>query len=188
MYIDVEKMGKTKELLLKIAKGINPLTGEPFEKQSFLNDPKIVRGFYFMAEVLDNTAKGGYQNRYRGGYDKFIITPEQKSRVTFPAEKIGVNEFSRCVNSCIDLNQSRKLTGVELNKRLKKLGILNAENTPEGKTRTILNETSAKYGFETEKRSYNGVEYDKILINEAGKKYLLDNLEKIMAVELEKAS
>jgi hypothetical protein len=48
----------------------------------------------------------------------------------------------------------------------------------------VVNPQSAQYGLENEKRSFNGVEYDMVVISDKGKKYLLDNLEEIMAVEV----
>jgi len=174
-----EKIEKAKAVILKIAKGMDPLTGEMMNEDSFLNDPRIIRCFFFVAEVLDNVLKGAYSKA--GKPEKFVITPEQKEQVVFPEGKIGVNEFSRCINKCIDPNVSKKLTGVELNKKLKQMGILSEEIDPvTGKTRTTINDNSYKYGFESEKRSYNGVEYEMVLINDKGKSFLLDNLEAIM--------
>ena len=172
-----QKIEKAKEILEKIAKGVDPLTGEQIEGESFLNDPRMIRCFYFVAEVLDNVNKGVYSSR-RGG--KFVITEEQKKMVEFPAENIGVNEFSKRINACIDPAVSKNLTGTELNKKLKKLGILSEEQYGEGKTRTTTNDRSAEFGFELEPKSYNGVEYNMVVINDIGKKYLLENIEQIM--------
>jgi len=179
---EFEKIEKAKIILQKIAKGINPITGEQIEDNSFLNDARMIRCFYFVAEVLDNVRKGAY-GPTKNKLTKFVITPEQKKRVEFPPNKIGVNEFSRCINSCIDLSISKKLSGVELNNKLKKLGILSEEPTAKGKTRTVINENSINYGFESERRTYNGVEYEMVVINDKGKKYLLDNIESIMGEE-----
>lgn len=180
MATEYEKMEKAKIVLTKIAKGINPLTGEQIRKESFLNDPKIIRCFYFVAEVLDNVINGAYSNR---GKINFVITPEQKSKVKFPEGEIGVSEFSRCINMCIDPIKSKNLTAAELNKRLKKIGILSEVLNPAtGKMRTITNSNSEKYGLTMVKQSYNGVEYDKVVMNDNGKKYLLDNIEKIMGI------
>ncbi|MCQ1530181.1 hypothetical protein [Lutispora saccharofermentans] len=185
MNEELEKIQKARLVLQKIAKGINPVNGEQIEQESFLNDPRIIRCFYYVAEVLDNVAKGAYSSRRSGpGAAKFFITPEQKARVQFPEGKIGVNEFSKCINMCIDLNESKKLTGVELNKRLKALGILSEEQTEEGKTRTVINDNSKNYGFESEKKNYNGVEYEMVMINDKGKQYLLENIEEIMKAEI----
>ena len=117
MVSDQEKMEKAKNILLKIAKGIDPITGETIDSNSFLNDPRMIRCFYFIAEVLDNVMNGVYSRA--GKLQDFIITPEQKRKVQLPEGKIGVNEFSKHINACIDPNVSKKLTGVELNRRLK---------------------------------------------------------------------
>jgi len=185
MNEELEKIQKAKLVLQNIANGINPINGEKIEDESFLNDPRIIRCFYFVADVLDNVIRGAYSSKISGPRPKvFVITMEQKSKVRFPEGKIGVNEFSRCVNMCIDPNKSKRLTGAEINKRLKALGILSEETTETGKTRTVINDNSINYGFESQRKSYNGVEYDMVVMNDKGKKYLLDNIEEIMRTEI----
>ena len=179
MYFETEKIEKAKDMMGQIANGMNPLSGEQLLGDNLLSDAGMVRCFYFVTEVLDDILKVSLNGRNK--ITTFVITPEQKNRVVLPDNPIGVNEFSRCINACLNLNESKKLTGVELNRKLKKLGVLSEEVTEEGKRRTIINQKSAEYGFETERKSYNGVEYDKIVMNAAGKKYLLDNIETIMA-------
>lgn len=174
---ETEKIEKAINVLQKIAKGIDPLTGGQISEDSFLNDPKIIRCFYFVSEVLDNVVKGAYSNR---NLTNFNITEEQRKNVVFPEGKIGVNEFSKVINKYIDPITSKKITGVELNKRLKKRGILSEVETNDGKKRTVTNDSSIKYGFESISREYNGVEYDQVVINDKGKYFLLENLEKIM--------
>ncbi len=181
MHSEIEKIEKSIAVLEKIARGVDPLSGEILRENSFLNDPKIIRCFYFVTEVLKNVSQGAYSNPKA---TEFVITGEQKKRVEFPEGKIGVNEFSKRVNECLDLCFSKRLTGVELNRRLKKLGVLSEEKTENGKTRTIVNDNSGKYGFEMEKRAYNGVEYEAVVMNDSGKKYLLDNIEAIMAMSI----
>lgn len=182
MYFEAEKIEKAKGFMQKLAEGINPISGEIIQNDSMVSDVKLIGCFNFIAEVLDNIQKQGAEGRKREL--QFVITPEQKSKVSLPEDKIGVNEFSKRINECLNLDVSRRLTGVDLNKRLKKLGVLSEEQAEDGKTRTITNEKSAGYGFEMEKKQYKGVEYDMVLINSQGKKYLLENLETIMAVEL----
>ncbi|MGI5838674.1 MAG: hypothetical protein ACOX8W_03340 [bacterium] len=47
----------------------------------------------------------------------------------------------------------------------------------------MLGPRSGEHGIESEHRNYNGNEYEMILFNEAGKQFLLENLEKVMAME-----
>jgi hypothetical protein len=184
MVSEAEKMEKAKNVLLKIAKGIDPLTGEIISENSFLNDARIIRCFYYVTEVLDKAMKGTY-GRVGKKPVVFSITPEQKNEVKFPESNIGVNEFARCINMYIDTSKSKKVTGVRINKGLKKMGILSEQDTGNGKTRTITNSESMKYGFETEKKIFNGSEYEMVVINNKGKKYLLDNIESLMSDEQE---
>lgn len=180
MQDEFDRIDKAKVVLEKIARGVDPLTGDPVGEDSFLNDARIVRCFYFAGEILDNVLNGVYSSRSSKSQG-FFITPEQKERIRFTSGKIGVNEFSKNINECIDLSRSKKLTGVELNRRLKKMGVLGDADAGGGKKRTALSDESAKYGFEMERRSYNGVEYEMVVINDDGKRYLLDNIETIMA-------
>jgi hypothetical protein len=182
MISDFEKMDKAKAVLMKIAKGINPLTGKPINDESFLNDPKIIRCFYFIAEVLDNVRNGTYVRNSK--LTSFSISPEQKEMVVLPEGPIGVTEFSKHVNMCIDQSVSKKLTGVEINKRLKKMGVLGEETNPvTGKSRTVTTPNSREYGFEMMTRSFNGSEYDMVVMNDTGKRYLMDHLEEMMSME-----
>ncbi|HBF40163.1 MAG TPA: hypothetical protein DDW50_23005 [Firmicutes bacterium] len=179
MIHELEKITKAKNVLFKIAKGIDPLSGETLSENGFFSDPRIIRCFYYVTEILDDVINEG-PDMDSLKPKEFKISPEEKMRVVFPEGKIGVNEFSRQVNLWIDPARSKKLTGAELNKRLKKMGILSEKILESGKTKTVTNETSAKFGFEMEKRSFHGVEYDMVLINDGGKKYLLQNIDTIM--------
>jgi hypothetical protein len=180
MISEKERMLKAREILIKMANGINPVNGEQIEGESFLHDPRIIRCLYYVSDVLEKVATGKMTQNKPG---KFIISPEEKAQVVLPAGKIGVNEFARAINNVIDPTRSKKLTGAVLNKQLKKMGILDEESYEDGKTRTILNKKSPEYGIESEKRNYNGNEYEMILFNDKGKQFLLENLEKIMSFE-----
>lgn len=181
MGADREKLEKAKEILRKMAEGIDPLNGTPIESKSFLHDPRMIRCLYFIQGVLNCAIEGNMRSSVPKPAE-FVITAEEKSRIALPNGRIGVNEFAKCVNSVIDPDKSKRLTGVELNRNLKRIGLLDDQLLADGKKRTALNARSAEHGIETEKRNFNGSEYDMILFNDDGKRYLLDNLEKILGI------
>jgi hypothetical protein len=168
---------EVKIVIENIVKGINPITGEQIAESSLLNDARIIRCLYYLVEILQNKKR---RSERSSKTKEFIITPEQKGMLAFPPEKIGIAVFSRCINDVLDPNVSKKVTGIVINKKLKKLGILSEEKTQDGHTRTIINEKSIEYGFESKRKSFNGTEYDQVLINDDGKKYLLENIEMLM--------
>jgi hypothetical protein len=179
MVQEKEKLVKANEILRKMANGINPLTGEQLEEESFLHDPRVIRCLYFIQEVL-NRAIDGQLRVTPGKLEGFVITADEKQMIQLPQGRIGINEFAKCVNRVIDLNKSRKVSGMELNKRLKRIGVLSEEVMSDGRKRTLPGVNSHEYGIEMETRNYNGNEYEMILFNDKGKQYLLDNLETIL--------
>jgi hypothetical protein len=181
MNPEKEKLLKAGEALNKIANGINPVTGEPIVQESFLQDPRIVRCLFYTKDILQKLADSGFRTGPRPS--SFSITAEEKARVELPPGNIGINQIAHCINEVININRSIKLTGVELNKRLKKMGILSEQPGQKGKTRTSVNAKSKDYGIELEKRSFQGNEYEMVLFTEKGKQFLLDNLERIMKTE-----
>lgn len=184
MNLDIDKIKKARVVLDKMANGINPVDGTKITEESFLNDPRIIRCLFFVNEILQRTIDGDLQDK---NLDRkklpFVITAEEKARVEFPAEEIGVNAFAQCINKVINPNVSKKLTGLELNKGLKRMGILGELVDNEGKKKTIVPEGSEKYGIRTLLVNYNGTEYEKVIFDKKAVQHLLDNLENIMGFE-----
>ena len=79
----------------KIADGTNPINGEAIEGDILLNVPRIIRCLYFVTEVLDKVIKGEYTNKKA---NEFIITEEEKAKVTFTEGNIGANEMAKNIN------------------------------------------------------------------------------------------
>jgi hypothetical protein len=108
------------------------------------------------------------------------MTEEQLSMIELPSGKIGVNTFARAINAVIDLNQSKKLKGLMINKKLKLIGILSETIDKDGKKRTTTNDKSEGYGIESVTKLFNGQEYEQVVFNDNGKEFLLKNIVDIM--------
>lgn len=175
MLSEIEKIEKAKNIIKQIADGTNPVNGDVIEGDVLLNDPRIIRCFYFVSEVLNNVIKGEYKKPSR-----FVITEHEKARVVFTEGNTGVNQIAQCINKQINPLVSKKTTGAAINIGLTRMGIITKTRNDEGKTRTTVNEDSHLYGFHLEKRNFNGRDYDVVVIDDKGKKFILDNIEEIM--------
>lgn len=175
--IEKEQILKVKEILLKMAGGIDPIHGEVISEESFLNDPNIIRSFYYTVDVLEHVVQG---TLYKRQTSTFHITQEQINKVVLPEGKIGVSDFTNCINAVLDI-QDKKVNSTDLNRRLRLMQILDESKGEDGRVKTIIGVQSHQYGFESERRSFHGHEYDKIVINDQGKRFLLENLERIMS-------
>lgn len=180
MDAESRKLKRAIEIMKMMAEGLNPFTSEPYDENTFLNDPRMVRCLYYVIEILEKMEAGEIGQFVEKKDLPFIITQEEKAKVVLPEEKIGVNTFAKCINQVINPLKSRKLTGVLLNNQLKKMGILSEEETEGGKHRTAVNDTSIQYGIEIMEANYNGNLYEKVVFNDKGKKFLLEHLEEIM--------
>ncbi|MEH7436746.1 hypothetical protein V7182_04550 [Neobacillus drentensis] len=177
MAKDYEKLVESRNLLHKMANGMNPVDGMPIKAEGFLNDPRIIRSLFFLVDYLDEElSKEPRQKRV-----KFIITDNQLNQVVLPEGNIGINDFANAINAVIDTRTTRRINGTMINKQLKKLGILGEGKTEEGKTRTVTNDKSEGYGIVTAVRFYNDRQYEQVVFNDTGKEFLLRNLQKIMS-------
>lgn len=184
MINDIEKIEKAKDIIVKLANGISPVDGEEIKKDNVVNDPRMIRCFFFVSEVLENLIAGEYSKASKKR--KFIINDEQKDSVIFTEGEIGVNEISKCINQKINPLISKNVTGNLINRGLKRMGILTEINNNDKSRRTSIIETSHNYGFIEIKKSYNGREYFQVVANDVGKKFVLDNIEEIMTKDNEK--
>jgi hypothetical protein len=177
MEFSKENILRAQEIMLNLANGKEPYSDKSFQSVDFLSDPKMIRCFFFVADVLEKASHGGIGNL--PAPENYVITQEELAKVELPEGNLGVNTFCKAVNEAIDPYKSKKLTGASLNSKLKKLGILSEEKTEKSR-KTVTNKNSEEFGFINVKREYNGVEYDQVQINEKGKAYLLKNLIDIM--------
>jgi hypothetical protein len=54
MTLDLEKLLESKDIIQKLANGINPLDQSPIEEENFLNDPQIIRPLFFIIDYISN--------------------------------------------------------------------------------------------------------------------------------------
>ena len=179
MTDDDKKLERSIELMRALTEGINPFTGE-VQEDGLLNDPRMLRCLYYVIEILEKAREGSglrYINRKTLPY----YFPEGlMAKVALPSESIGVNAFAKAVNMVLDAARSKNLTGNALNLQLKKMGILTDIAEENGKHRTGVNDSSREYGIEVVTGNFEGKVFEKVVFNEKGKRFLLENLQRIM--------
>jgi len=173
MVTEKQKIERAREIFNTIIQGKDPFTGELIDENSFLNNPKMIRCLCFVNEILLREISGRNTKQSKA---RFVITKEQLMNIQLPEQDMGVSDFVNCVNELIDLEKMKRLSTSRVNRALKERGILGEENMTDGSHPTICIEQSKEYGFYSVKARYNDHEYDKIMVNEKGKKFLLENL------------
>lgn len=175
---DIVKLVEAKEVIEKLANGMNPIDHSVVESTHFLNDSRVIRPLFYLVQYINDELAG--KRKLVPKPTKFVITDEQLANISLPQGNIGINDFANAVNEVIDLSYSKKLSGTVVFKKLKELGILSESINTEGRRRTITNENSAAYGIECVKRFYKGRPYTQVVFNDIGKDFLIQNLRKLI--------
>lgn len=142
-----KRLLESKEILLKIASGINPLDDTPIHDESFLHNPQVIRPLFFLADYLTNEMQKSNRTIPTRRPNKFTISDKQLESVALPSGSIGIYDFAQSINASLAPSISKKITGAMIYKKLKEMGILSEEVNNQGYRTTVTNEKSEGYGM-----------------------------------------
>lgn len=179
MANEVDKLLRAREIMNMLIQGVNPVSGIDIINESFLHDPKMIRCFSYIVDILSKEIE--YQGKkHLSSREKFDPERIDFTKVSFPDNDCGVNTLASCINDAVDERVMKKITGIQINKQLKAMGILAEEKDELGKSRTVVTSRAIDYGIISVKSSYNGREYDKVLFNDNGKQFIINHFIEIM--------
>ena len=177
--IDLKKLDISIEYIKRMAEGRNPINNEALEEESILNNPNVIRCFYFIEEVLK-------QVRDAGGRVK-----EKKRKKTFPIEHLkmysyrkdlSISNFVNQINEGIDEEIYKKLSSSKITSWLKAMGYIDMYDNPEwNQKHSITTEKGREIGIYSEEReSSNGRRYVVLIYSRKAQQFIIDNIENIL--------
>lgn len=171
-----EKMtlSEARETINHLVQGVDPYTGEVLSEVEFLHNPRMIRCFAVMSDLLTRIVEGEHKT-LRSSKKPFQISKEEAESICFPTGDIGVKGIISAVNEAVDANAVGPLTILSLYKILKEIGVLKKEEM-NGKGRTAITEQSGRYGIISVKSVYQNEEYDRILYTDKAKVFLKKQL------------
>lgn len=175
MLIKRKTLIRAREIANNLSQGINPLNEMPIKDAEFLNDPKMIRYFSFVSEVLTNNIEGNLYER-PSKRKRFFILPEEVDKISLPEGDITISIFVEAVNNAVDLGNRKGLTASKINSQLKKMGILKTVILTDGKKETRITDTGESAGVREDEIEREGRNYFRISYNDDGKQFLLNNL------------
>ncbi len=176
MNNELVTLRQARDAINHLVQGVDPYTGEVLGEVAFMQNPKMIRTFAFMSDVLTASME---RRRPKKARIPFYITEEELERVEFPEGDIGVLQIVKAINASIQDEARGKLTAALLNKSLKKAGVLSAAGEDE-QYRTVVNERSAEFGIKAIESTYRDEKYMQVVYSDQAKKYLKDNLIELM--------
>lgn len=179
---ELEKMERARQYMVKLAQGEDPLTGQELPDDTVLNNVRLSRCFFYVAEVLGNLVKNGGQvsRPAKGKRTMPALTPEELSAVAPADQPLNISGFCRLVNDALG-DEDKKITYNPIVQWLTEKGFLQTVPTENGRTRRGATEQSALVGIWEELRQGQNGSYVLVCYGPEAQRFLLDNLPAIQA-------
>ena len=185
---ELEIMQHAKDYLDKLAKGIDPLTGQEVPEDDIINNVRISRCLFYVSDVLRQVIEnGGIQiARVRPG-DKapFALPFEERARYQLIDWPVGVSIITQRLNELVDLDSMQKLKTTSITKFLLQSGLLFEEVGPGGSKNKRPTEAGRQLGISTAQRMGQNGEYTAVVYSREAQQFILDNLDAIIALNAE---
>ncbi len=180
---NLEMLTRAKTYLEQLANGVDPLSGASLPDDTVLNNVRISRCFFFVADVLQLVIENGgeVKRAVRQSLSPFTISEEEKARIELSDEPLMISKLCDRINSQIDTEKFNKLKVTAFGKWLVDKGFLNIEIHNDNKYKKATT-AGIKIGIVSEWRTYGDHDYYAVTYKREAQQFLLDNLDEIIAV------
>ena len=136
---ELEIMKRAQMYIESLAKGIDPLSGQPVKEDDIINNVRISRCLFYVSDVLKkNIENGGTAVKHTnvsGQKEFFSLTAEQIDALTPNEQRLSAARITSYINTFIDTDRMQKLTATSLVAWLMEAGFLCEMTDEPGKQR-----------------------------------------------------
>ena len=184
---ELEKIAYAKSFIDKLANGINPLDDTPIPDDDIANNVRLSRCFFYVSDILRQVCEnGGVTKPKRAPKIPFSVSFEQIEKFQYSAEPISVSEIAKRIYAMADNENMEKVSYRQINQWLLNIGMLYLHDFGGRKPVKRPTEEGKQIGIVVETRMGRYGEYQVVLYNEDAQRFILDNLEAVVATEAKK--
>ena len=183
---ELEMIERARMYVQKLANGVNPIDGSEVPDGDVVNNVRISRCLFFVADVLGQVLENGGIAPAAKAEKKpqklaFELTFEQRERFEYSETPISISELTRRLNALIDTENMTKLPYTAISSWLTGLGLLETVTLPSGKLAKRPTEEGLDNGISVEERIGQNGPYQAVVYDAAAQRFVLDNLDAILA-------
>ena len=183
---ELEMIERARMYVQKLANGVNPTDGSEVPDGDVVNDVRISRCLFFVADVLRQVLENGGAAPAPKSEKKlqrlaFDLTFKQRERFEYSDIPITISELARRLNALIDTENMTKLSYTAISSWLTGLGLLETVTLPGGKLAKRPTEEGLENGIAVVERIGQNGPYHDVVYNAAAQHFVLDNLDAIIA-------
>jgi len=191
MLTELEKLDRARMYMQQLAEGVDPIGGQELPQDSALNQLRLSRCFFYVADILGQVIANGGQVGRRAGtpaesagasyLPPFALTAEQRALIPLD-DSVMVKRFTESINALADLSAMRRLKMTAFGDWLVREGYMREDNY-NGKRRKVPTEQGCAAGISEEQRnSQQGGYYTAVLYNQDAQRLLIKHLDEIIAI------
>lgn len=173
---ELELMMHARTYIRKLANGINPLTDKPVPENDCVNNIRISRCLFYVAEVMDRAIKAQGPSSKKSKLP-FSISPERCKDFAFSKDPITISEIANRINALVDTNTMKKFSYSYISDFLIDNGYLKQTKDSEGKSVKTVTEKGTAIGIKEEERIFSKGQFKILTYNLSAQKFILDNIQ-----------
>ena len=171
---DLELTTKAKEIIDKMANGINPVTGDFLAESDCTNNVKISRCLFYISDILRQVIeRGGMGTKKK---TPFFISDDQLQNFRYSDEPLYLSEIARRINDLTDDPNMKNITFSDIASYLMDSGYLTYSTQTDGKMRKAPTEKGQEAGITEEERVKNGRAYLLTRYDRNAQKLIIDSM------------
>lgn len=184
---DLEALERAKMYMEKLANGINPIDGSQIPDEEVVNNVRLSRCFFYVADVLRQVIEnGGASKQKKEKKIPFALTMEGCSAFAFSPQPIPISELSKRINDLITDENMMKLSYRAIRDWLTSVGMLEEALNGEGKSTRHPTPQGEKIGIALESRMGQNGTYFVVVYDLDAQHFIIDNLDAIVECERSK--
>lgn len=181
---ELEKIKRAQMYIRKLAEGINPIDDTPADERDIINNVRLSRCFFYVADILGQVIDNGgvVQKTVYKDKNGFSLTEEEKALLDAVDTPLQVREITGMINALKGENYASKLKVTAIGKFLTQAGLLEIIEDGNGKNKKIPTALGESMGIIRQTRTGQYGTYDVLLYTREAQQFIFDNIDAVIEV------
>ena len=177
---DLETLELAKSYMERLANGIHPITGTAIPDGDVVNDVRLSRCFFYVADVLRQVIeRGGVTPKKKTQKAAFALPLELRSAIDLSPTPIPISEIARRINTLVDKQAMATLPYRSITNWLLSIELLEETVSISGRPTKHPTAKGEELGIFSEDRMGSGGPYVVVLYAIEAQQFIVDNLDVI---------
>ena len=178
---ELEIMKRAKMYMDKLARGIDPISGQEVPGDSVLSNARLARCFSYVSGILEQVIANG--GRVICGQCEFFITEEELRRVKSAPEAIRITRLVELIMEAVNDPNRKPMKATVITGWLIEKGFMSKQTDANGKPRRFPTETGEQLGISIQYSQGEKGTYQVVLYSPEAQRFILEHLPEMLKAD-----